>query len=376
MSAQTTSEVNGYEVDQSLEPERDDAPDEITHPFDPQSIKIRTLPILVQQLVSRIDHDEIKLDPDFQRLLGIWDNVRKSRLIESFLLRIPIPVFYVAADEEDTWAVVDGLQRMGTIHSYVKGDFALTGLQYLIHLNGKKHDELPRSMQRRIGETQLFVNVIEPGTPDEVMFNIFHRINTGGMPLNGQEIRHALHPGSARDYLKDLAESEPFTKATKNSISPMRMADRECVLRFLAFHIEPWEKYAANDLDGYLGTIMDRLNEMSPVEHNKCTEDFTKAMFAALDIFGDNAFRKPPGDNNRRRPVNRALFESWSVQLARCSTEQIDVLIKRREQVQTQFEHLMKEDQEFDRSISYATGGPRRVQKRFQAIEQLVEEFV
>ena len=129
---------------------------------------------------------------------GIWDNQRKSRLIESLLLRIPIPVFYVAANEDEKWAVVDGLQRISSIHDYVTGVFPLKRLEYREEFNGQRYDLLPRAMQRRISETQLVVNVIEPGTPPEVMFNIFRRINTGGMTLNGQEIRHALHPGPVR----------------------------------------------------------------------------------------------------------------------------------------------------------------------------------
>ena len=88
-----------------LEPEEEDSGSEIKRPFDPEKIKIRTVPVVVDQIISRIDHDEIDLSPDFQRMAGIWNDKRKSRLIESLLLRIPIPVFYVAADENDKWSV-------------------------------------------------------------------------------------------------------------------------------------------------------------------------------------------------------------------------------------------------------------------------------
>ena len=122
---------------------------------------------------------------------GIWSDAQKSRLIESLLLRIPIPVFYVSADESENWAVVDGVRRMSAINDFINGEYDLIGLEYLSELIGKKFEHLPRNMFRRISETQLVVNVIEPRTPVEVMFNIFHRINTGGMTLNGREIRHA-----------------------------------------------------------------------------------------------------------------------------------------------------------------------------------------
>ena len=215
--------------------ERDDPePGAVERPFDPARIRIHTVQIVVDQLMSRIQYGEIDLAPDFQRMPGIWHAEGKSRLIESLLLRIPIPVFYVAADEDENWAVVDGLQRLSTIRDYVTGRFPLTRLEYRGELDGRRYDELPRAMQRQISETQFIVNVIEPGTPPEVMFNIFRRINTGGVPLNGHEIRHALNPGPVREYLKALARSTEFVYATNGSIKPNRMADRECVLRFLS----------------------------------------------------------------------------------------------------------------------------------------------
>ena len=364
------------EEEEGTEVELDDPEEPITHPFNPEEIKIRTVNLLVSQLISRIAHGEIDLAPDFQRMRGIWNAQRKSRLIESLLLRIPLPVFYVAADEDDDWLVVDGIQRMTTINDYVTGKFDLGSLEYLTPFNGSKCQDLPRPMQRRIDETQLVINVIEPGTPPKVMFNVFLRINTGGLTLNGQEIRHALHPGPVREYLKGLAESGEFLEATNNSISPRRMANRECVLRFLAFHIEPWENYADNNLDGYLGMTMDKLNEMSDGERQSIAEQFAKAMRAAYGMFGNDAFRKRNNLGDSRRPISKALFETWSVQLARCSSEEISLLIQKRKRVRRAFISLMNNSTEFDRAISYSTGTPARVRLRFRAIKELVEEFV
>ena len=310
---ETPDNTPDTELDDDIERELDDPQDEITEPFDPERIRISTRPVVIEQIITRIRHDDLDLAPDFQRLRGIWNPARKSRLIESLLLRIPIPVFYVAADADDRWSVVDGLQRISTIYDFVTGQFPLTRLQYLTWLDGYSHDSLPRRLQRRINETQLSINVIEQGTPTEVMFNVFLRINTGGMTLNGQEIRHAVNPGPVREYLKGLAESKEFMKATGNSIRRIRMADRECVLRFLAFHVQHWEDYKSTDLDSYLGNVMKMLNAMSHERREALAVEFKGAMSGAYAIFGETTFRKPPTGNNRRRPINRALLESWSV---------------------------------------------------------------
>lgn len=360
--------------DSGLEVEREDP--EIEKPFNPEKIRVRTTNITVELLVSRIRHNEIDLEPDFQRSF-VWKAERQSRLIESLLLRIPIPVFYVAADENENWLVVDGVQRMFTIFNYVTDRFPLNRLEYLEKFDQKKYSELPRPMQRRIGESELVVNVIDPETPEDVMFNIFHRINTGGITLNGQEIRNALHPGPVREYLKSLAQIEAFRKATDFSIKETRMADRECVLRFIAFYVDRWEDYADNDLNGYLSRAMRKINDMDPKFRHMLAKDFEKAMIAAYRIFGSEAFRKRYNQNEpHRRPVSKALLDAWSVELARRSPEQLEKLVAKREEVIDRFITLMAGDSDFDRAISYSTDTPLRLRKRFQAIAHLVGEVL
>ena len=371
VSSPTSPEMDS-EPDSGLELEQE-ASGAIKRPFDPAKIRMRTVTVVVDQIVSRIDDDEIDLAPEFQRVAGIWNDQRKSRLIESLLLRIPIPAFYVAADNCERWSVVDGVQRTSTIYGYVKGSFKLSRLEYLTKFDRLAYEELPRPMQRRIDETPLVVNVIEPGTPEEVMFNIFQRITTGGMTLNGQEIRHVLHPGPVRDVLNNLVCTNEFLKATDGSIKAERMADRECVLRFLAFHIDPWEEYFANDLDGYLGLAMRKINSMGSSQQKALTKDFRKSMDAAYNIFHRNAFRKPHSQNESRRPISKALFETWGVGLARRSAEQIAILVNRREKIVEKFITLLRIDEEFERAITYSTGTPTRVRKRFKSIDQLIK---
>ena len=380
----TSASIDGFadipkdlnEEDQSVEAEIVESPDpQITEPFDPEDIKIRTRPLLVGQLVRRVEDGSLDLSPEFQRLRGIWDSRRKSRLIESLLLRIPIPVFYVAANTQDEWQVVDGLQRMSTIHDFVKGDFALARLEYLAQFNGKHHEGLPRLMQRRIDETELIINVIEPPTPPAVMFNVFVRINTLGMTLNSQELRHAAYPGPVRGLLKELAECGEFLQATDNSISPRRMADKECILRFIAFYLNDPSEYNSHDLDTFLSTVMAAVNNMTVEERHTLDYEFRRAMTAAHLIFGNEAFRKNHSDGASRNPINRSLFEAWSVTLAKLSSDDEDVLLSQPEAVRQKSFRLMN-DEEFNNAVSYGTGTRQHVRKRFQAVAELIQEFI
>lgn len=359
-----------FESDRGIEDERDS--EEITTPFNPERIRITTTRVVVQQILSRIEDGAMDLNPDFQNLDEDWDDRRRSRLIESLLLRIPIPSFHVSADERNLWRVVNGVQRISTIHRFACNEFPLRGLEYPAAFEGKRHDGLPRSLQRRIEETEFGFHIVEPGTPPEVMFNLFTRLNTGGKPLNEQEIRNALHPGPARAFLKRLAESDAFLRATNGSVDPRRMADRELVLRFLAFHLEPWEEYAGNDLDGWLGTVMDRINAMDEPSRARLERDFTRAMDAAFAVFGDGAFRRPFSPGSRRPRVNRALFDSWSVGLARHAEAETEALVANRDRVVEGLRLLLEDDSEFEEAISWSTGDAGRVQKRFRAVDDLI----
>lgn len=239
----------GVELEQPADEEGAEAgastsdPDEISAPFRPESIKIETQTTTVDLLLSRLREGMIDLAPDFQRRAGIWTDVQQSRLIESLLLRIPISSFHMAQDEKDDWAVVDGIQRLTAIARFIAPEavdmppLTLRGLDYLRDYHGKGYEALTGRLKIRLRETQLVVHIIQQGTPEAVKFNVFSRINTGGLPLTPQEIRHALVDGPVRGYLADLAEDSAFGDATGHSVSNERMADREMVLRFLAFRL-------------------------------------------------------------------------------------------------------------------------------------------
>jgi len=301
-----------------VESENPESGEPITDPFEPSKIKVDREPMSVFQVLRKMSLGEILLNPEFQRNLA-WDPIRRSRLIESLLLRIPLPAFYFDGIDANKWAVIDGLQRLSTLSDFVtKKNFALDGLEYLTSAKGSTFDKLPRGMQRDIEETQLTLFIIRPDTPPEVKFTIFYRINTGGLVLTAQEIRHALFQGQATKLLKDLAQTAEFRRATDDGVSDTRMDARECVLRYLAFHIHPYREYSKSDLNSFLSAAMKDLNGLSATEIKKIAADFLEAMVRANEVFGRRAFRKF-AIGYRRGPVNKPLFESWANVLQRYS---------------------------------------------------------
>ena len=371
-----TTYIDPYGYDGVEKEEEDDSLDKVDVPFNPEELNIYTMTVTVDLVIRRIKHEEIDLLPEWKRNDGIWGDVQKSRLIESLLLRIPIPVFYVAADEHEKWAVVDGVQRISTINAFLNKQFKLISLEYLNQFDGFSYDDIPRHMQRRIDETQLTMNVIDSNTPHEVIFNILKRINTGGLPLNVQEIRHALNPGKVRVLLMELADSQEFRSATSNSIATWRMADQECVLRFLAFFVNGWDNYTDTNLDKFLGYTMRIINKMDDQDCENLKISFIFAMNAAENIFGEHAFRKIESLNSPKSLINKPLFEVWSVCLARQSSETIKILVANKDLVKRVFKDLLNDDEEFMKAISYSTGLAHRVKKRFETIEKLIQEII
>lgn len=352
----------------------------ITTPFNPNMIRIRRDPFTISELVDKMEHGEIRFDTPFQRRPDLWDEVKQSRLIESLLLKLPLPAFYF--DETDTdedaevWNVIDGLQRCSVFKNFiVDKTMRLQDLEFLSEqYGGMTFDELPRTMQRRITQTPITTYVIEKGTPEEVKFNIFKRINTGGLTLTPQEIRHAMNQGIAAETVAEMAKEKAFMEATCYLIRPERMEDRDFVTRFVAFYLQDYNSYEP-DMDGFMTKGMALIKKLTADERQRMKEYFVKSMKTARRIFGDDAFRKRRERLDRRRPINKALFETLSVWLAKCSDDERELLEGRREMVQYLFIELNNDDR-FFYALSSGTGQKDSVFYRHRKIRELIEKVI
>ncbi len=346
-------------------------------PFNPSLIDIDTKSPTISLLIERLKEDppEIDLYPDFQRSDDLWNKQKQSQLIESILIKFPLPAFYFDGTDDNKWLVVDGLQRLSSLRNFmINGNLTLTGLEFLKDLEGMKYDDLSRPLQRDINQTQITAYIIKPGTPAKVKYNIFKRINTGGLVLEPQEIRHALNQGTPAKFIAQLAQTEEFKRATEYKIDKSRMLDREFVTRFVAFYINEPSSYVP-DLDSFLNDSMARLSSITENELDQIREDFKASMSLAHEIFGKWAFRKADLYPDRRKPINKALFEVWSVCLAKLNNTERTVIKAKKEELMTKLVKLLKEDNTFWNAITAATGDKTRIVYRFDKIRNLLMEL-
>lgn len=344
-----------------------------TPSFDPTQINIITKQDTLINLIQRLDHGEINLTPPYQRNLDLWRPLQQSRLIESILIRIPLPAFYFDCSNEDSWEIVDGLQRLSTIKNFVLDKkLALSGLEYLSTLRGKRYDDLDRQHVRRINECPITYFQITPGTPEEVKYSIFRRINTGGLVLNEQEIRNAMATPQARNFLQRMANLENFTTVVSCSEGmKKRMKDHELVLRFLAFYHMDVQKESFTNIAELLNNMMTILNKSTPEQCEYWEKAYNNALSRSYSLFGDRAFEK---SFNKRVRKNTPLYEVWTVCLARLSEKQWQHILPHRQTIVDAHQDLVESDLDYNRAITYATQKKEHVEIRYKIVNNILQK--
>lgn len=346
------------------------------NPYDPKLIRVDTKTFSIEQINQMINDGDIDLSPDFQRGFVWTDITRKSRLIESLLLRIPIPVFYFSQDEQGLFQVVDGVQRLTVINSFMNNKFKLKNLEYLTECNnrwykkkGEENTNLDSMYTRRIQQTQIYVNVIDPQTPGKVKYDIFKRINTGGKALTNQEIRNCLANARTRELLRDLAKSKNFILATRGSISPTRMADEELILRFISFYLIDNNKSQTKEYKGGMDSLLNETVELLNGADIELMKEIRNVFFVSMDnafyLFGDNAFRKA-------NYINKSLFLGISRVLSKYTREEIKV--KNAKEITESLNHEMQSNTKFRSALSMGTNDARNVKIVYDTIDRLIGE--
>ena len=359
------------------------------NPYDPEKIRVETKSFSIAQAFDMMTNqdEEIDLSPDFQRNFVWSDNKRKSRLIESILLRIPLPVFYFSQLEDGKMQVIDGVQRLTVIKDFLSGKFKLSKLEYLEKFNGKyfpsqnrtKEEILEPKFVRRIQLTQLTINIIDPTTPGKVKYDIFKRVNSGGRHLNPQEIRNCMAIPEARKFIKKLAHSEEFKKATCNSVNDIRMAAQKLVMRFIGFYYlkikEKRDLKYSSDIEDFLNKTLEIFNRSNISEKEVISKDFRYAMTNAHYLFKEHAFRKvlPANINQRRQLINKSLFTTWSVFLSQHAPSKIKNDFKKGALLDPLAKELSKKEDYYN-AVSLGTNSKKKLDNAFKKTEEIFNQ--
>lgn len=342
----------------------DDAKDGI-YPIDIEdTIDIKDDKFSVFEYIRKVNDGKIVMNPDFQRN-EVWTIQQKSQLVESTMLEIPIPAFYMKKDAQGRLIVVDGLQRTLALRDFLNDSFRLYGLNALNKVNGytcseMRKDEKLSNLITRVEDRQLLFYVISKDTPMSIVYDIFNRINTGGTKLERQEIRNCIFIGHSTRLLKELSGEIAFKEAIDGGISAKRMKDREAALRCIAFTILDYKKTYARSMDEFLERAMRKINKLSLVEVEDIKKRFLSIMKQTLHVFGMANFRIP-SDYTRGR-INIAVMETIYY-----------VFYKKAELGQTIDNNLMRQsfqtllkDSEYLDAVRNSTGSPYKVTTRFE----------
>lgn len=382
VDANDTATSTPASSDLIIEDVEDDTPFEIAP--DKRRVKTEKQDLPVETLVSWVNRGKMNLQPDFQRNF-VWNSGKASRLIESLLLAIPIPVIYVAEEANRTYSVVDGQQRLTSICSFVNGEFPngqkfkLSGLQVLKDLNRKAFADLPIELQEEILNFILRLIIIEKDSDPDVKFEVFERLNLGAEKLNDQEVRNCVYRGNYNELLRSLAQNEFLLRILQSKEPHTRMADRQLILRFFAMWRNTHHNYKG-PTKRFLNTEMETHRQLSDEALADMQQVFENSIEMAYAVFQEKAFRRyypgnaynPNGTWEKSR-LNVAL---WDTILYTFSYYTLDQILPIKDHIREEFLELITNDKRFVECISTSTDRADRIQYRAETWRTRLDKLV
>jgi Protein of unknown function DUF262 len=332
----------------------------VTQPYD----------LAVDDLVSQIENGDLKLAPVYQRQY-VWDNKKASKLVESLLINVPIPVCYLAEEEDGSRSTIDGQQRLRSLARFLDNQFPLQGLEVLSELNGKRFHELSQREQRLVRKRTIRCIVIGEDSHPDIRFDVFERLNTGSVALTPQEIRNSAYRGSLNDLLHELAAAEIFRRCLDYRANT-RMTSEELVLRFLALDDELQEYRPSLKL--FLSDYMRNNRRASKTWIEEKRARFLATTEMVFLVFWGNSFRRARREDGKIKwipQINSALFDVIMLNFARLSGSE-DHLKRERKKIRVQTARLIMDDEDFADAISRATGDRARLHLRVGMYSRLL----
>ncbi|MGE4557184.1 MAG: DUF262 domain-containing protein [Desulfovibrionaceae bacterium] len=351
----TEEEIEGYSGDE----------DSSWGDYPIDTLLIRNENRTIHDVIRRIEKGSYIMDPEFQRDF-IWPIDKQSKLIESVLMRIPLPVFYLAEDTAGNMIVVDGLQRLSTFRRFVNNQLPLK-LPSQPELNTKRFKDLSAKLQNRVEDCNLVLYIIDAKVPERARLDIFERVN-GGVPLTRQQMRNCLYMGKATKFLKEEAHADLFIQATGGSLKSSTMRDREFVNRFCSFQLLNISDYRG-DMDDFLAQGLMCMNNLSDAELAKLSNQLRTTLINNYNIFGQYSFRKHREHGGGRSIINASLWDVMSTGFSKYSESVVENFT---EALREAFYGLM-EDDEFIRAITYGPNDPKKVRLRFKLAHAAID---
>lgn len=338
-----------------------------------RELVVSVLDYNLNTLAELVSQGQIDLSPRYQRR-DRWTPVRQSRLIESFLMNVPVPPVFLNEDDYGKYSVIDGKQRLTAIRDFMRGRLRLSGLKLFKELNGSTIDDLTFNLRSVIStRANLRATIILRQSDKDVKYEVFRRLNTGGVSLNPQEIRNSTWPGPLNDLLLDLSETKELRRMLgivkpNNSALYKEMRDVELVLRYFTFK-KDWDSFSggmARRLDEYMG---DNQKPLRPALDELRTS-FLNTLTVCDAAFGDHVFRRyVPESGLWRKPILAALFDAQMFAAMDYTPEQVR---PHRDQLVADYRALFS-DSSFRQSIDAATNTPALFKERVRRLREVFE---
>ena len=343
--------------------------DKNVYPLD--DVMVRSETRTVAEVVKRIKRGRFFLAPDFQRDF-VWEPSKQSKLMESCLMRIPLPVLYVAEGLDGKILVVDGLQRLTTFVRFLGDKLALIGLGRDHPLNGKRFSDLPIHLQERVEDTQLTLYILDKDAPKRARLDIFERVNSGAV-LTRQQMRNAIYNGRGTRWLSGMAKKKIFLASTGRSLNDKTMRDREAINRFAGFCLLGWKSYDNGDMDEFLAKTLERLNFEDDDVLHELERAFVQSMHKNHALFGRHAFRRSLAmDRGKRSVINISLFDVFSWAFTKIPRREINE--EGEEIAQLVIDLVLNTN--FKDAITYSTNSTIQVGMRFDMVEQTLGPYM
>lgn len=339
----------------------------------------------IDSLYRKWKRGKLVLQPEFQRHF-VWDNVKASRLIESALLDIPLPIVYITEDVDDKEYVIDGQQRLTSFFSYIDGkfpdgrDFRLSGLKVLKELNNQHYKDIEEINQDKINDFSLRVVTFKKTSDPKLRFEIFKRLNTGAVALNDQELRNCVYRGKYNSLLKELATDSDFRYLLGLTCEEKRMKDVELVLRFASFYHATYLKYNA-PIRRFLDNDMETYKNISDKDEADLRTAFKNTIIIIRSLLDKHAFKRfyrgtdIKNKNGRweEKKFNASLYDILMYTFAKADKNKV---YQNLDSIREALIYLMTTDQEFIDSIELSTSSVQAVTKRFDKWRHTVEGII